>query len=351
VIDLPLSLLLALVAPTPTSTTPAPADERDGATSIDALVIDATVAELVALEAAVRLRIGECPVTRSDRARKPRPGELFAYLEVEPGAGDRATLRLTLGDARAWVRMIDAPPADRTREIATTVGNLMAGIEIDAIAPDLRDVPLPVPLRPAVVPVAAPEVVPAKARPRASWALGVDATAVLELGPPAPTGFGAGGVALRGGARLPGGALLEAGIRGAWYARGPYTLTRLRLELAAGYALHRGRFALHTTAGATAEPWFVTSSGGLSPGDRRPTSALLGGVVRLSPQWQLGRGERRVHVGPFVEVAGSAVPGANGGVARLRQGTGADAIDVYRAGGLELAAGVAFGLWSPARRR
>ncbi len=350
-IDLPLSLLLVLVAPTPASTTPAPADERAGATSIDALVIDATVAELVALEAAVRLRIGECPVTRSDRARKPRAGELFAYLEVEPGAGDRTTLRLTLGDARAWVRMIDAPPADRTREIATTVGNLMAGIEIDAIAPDLRDVPLPVPLRPAVVPVPPPAVVATPAPPRAAWGLGLDAMAVLELGPPAPTGFGAGGVALRGGARLPSGALLEASIRGAWYARGPYTLTRLRLELAAGYALHRGRFALHTTAGATVEPWFVTSSGGLSPGDRRPTSALVGGTVRLSPQWRVGGGTRRVHLGPFVEVAGSAVPGANGGVARLREGTGADANDVYRAGGLELAAGVAFGLWSPARRR
>ena len=65
-----LSLLLASVAPSP-SPPDAPGTQVAAASEdrIDALIIDANVDDLVALEAAVRLRIGGCPVSRSDRAR------------------------------------------------------------------------------------------------------------------------------------------------------------------------------------------------------------------------------------------------------------------------------------------
>jgi hypothetical protein len=340
-----ISLLLASVAPSPPSPEAPGADVASVAEDrIDALVIDAKVDDLVALEAAVRLRIGVCPVSRSDRARPPRPGELFAYLEIEAGAGDRRTLRLTLGDARAWVRTIDAVPADRTREIATTVGNLFAGIEGEDLQPDLRDVPLPPPLRPAplVVTPAPPPPVP----PRYAWGLQLDGLVLAGLAPGDPL-LAIGGVSLRGGVRLRKGALVAVGLRAGARTNAGYTLTRLRIEIGGGWAWHRKAFALHMTGAATIEPWFVTTGGRVPDGsDRRPTGTLLGGVLRIAPMGRIAIGRRHLVVGPFVELGGSASP--TSGVARIHTAPDDGAL-AFRTGGLELAGGLTIGLWSDKR--
>lgn len=339
-IALELSLLLAFAepspSPSPTESVAPAVDER-----IDALVIDAKVDDLVALEAAVRLRIGACPVSRSDRARPPRQGELFAYLEVERGAGDRRTLRLTLGDARAWVRTIDAAPADRTREIATTVGNLFAGIEGEDLAPDLTDVPLPAPLVPTPVVVTPPPRPPPP--PRYAWGLQLDGVALGGLAPGDPL-FAAGGAAVRGGIRWRTGALVTFGVRAAGRANAGYALTRLRVDLGGGWAWHAGAFALHATGAATIEPWFVTT-GGRVPDDasRRPTGVLLGGVARLATMGRIAVGRRHLVIGPFVELGGSALPSGIANIHTARQ----DGALAFRLGGLELAGGLTLGLWSP----
>lgn len=347
---LELIVLLAIAAPAATPAVDRPPGVEASSRPIDALVIDASIGDLVALEAAIRLRLADTPVTRSDRARQPRAGELFAYLEVEPQAGERSTLRLTLGDARAWVRTIESPASDRTREIATTVGNLLAGIELDSIAPDLLDVPLPMPLQRSTAAVVRPPVAskPRPAPPRLAWGLGGDAVVVLGLGPPPPAGVAAGGFALRSAVRWRRGALVVAGLRAGMRHRDDFTITRLRLDVGGGYAWHRGAFALHTTAAITAEPWFVTSSGAVPDGGRRPVSALVGAAVRIAPGWRVAVGRRHLGLMPFVELAGSAVPGRGGGVARVRTGTADDPVDVFRAGGLELAAGLSVVVWTPA---
>lgn len=340
-----LSLLLAVAGPAPPSTPNAtPASAPRSTSAIDALVIDARVDDLVALEAAVRLRVGACPVSRSDRARQPRQGELFAYLEVQRDSDGRTTLRLTLGDARAWVRTIDAAPGDHTREIATTVGNLFAGIEGEDLAPDLRDVPLPPPLRPAAPPVVAPP--PRAPVPRYAWGLGGEGLVVAGLPPPGDALLAAGGVALRGGVRLRRGALVVAGVRAGMRSSVGHVLTRIRIDVGGGYAWHRGAFALHTTASAVVEPWFVTDGGAVPRGSgRRPVGTLLGGALRIAPLARIAMGKRHLAIGPFVELGGTAMPTA--GIARIVTSPETDGRVAFRAGGLELAAGLSIAVWSP----
>jgi hypothetical protein len=89
------------------------------------------------------------------------------------------------------------------------------------------------------------------------------------------------------------------------------------------------------------------------PVDRRPVSALLGGALRLEPVGRvpMSRG-RSVRIGPFVEVAGSAIPTSSGGVARLRtRGEDGELHDLFRAGGLEIAVGLVVGPWVPVPSR
>lgn len=332
----------------PAATDDAPASDN----AVDALILEATTADLVQLEAALGLRLAQTPVSRSDRARKPKPGELFAYLEVAPDAGDRVTLRLTLGDARAWVRPIDAPPVDRTREIATTVANLIAGIEADAIAPDLRDVPLPAPLQPTTTPEPQPVTTTTTPEPPAfEWGIGVEGGVLLAVGPPPPSGLAGGTVALRSAIRWRRGALLTFAARGGFDRARDYGMTRIRVDVGGGYAWHRSSFALHTTLAATIEPWFVTRGGAIGDGDPRPVGVLLGGELRIAPMWHRRVGARALMLGPFLTAGGSGLATGDGGVARLRASDGGPAFDLFRAGGLELGAGVTLALWSPSKRR
>jgi hypothetical protein len=333
----------------------APHDVDDGARkpAVDALIVDASTADLVALEAALGLRL-DIRISRSDRARKPRAGERFAYLEVAPEAGNRVTVRLTLADARAWVRAIDAPAVDRTREIATTVANLIAGIEVDAIAPDLRDVPLPPPLRTlAPAPVAPAPVAAAPSAPpppSLHWGFAVDGGVLVGVGPPAPTAIAGGTIAVRSGIRWRRGALFGAGLRAAFDRSAGSSMTRLRLDVGGGHAWHRRAFALHTTAAATLEPWFVTREGAIEAGAPRPVGLLAGGELRVAPMWRRTVGARTLVLGPFIALAGSGLVTGDGGVARIRAAGEGRVVDRFRAGGLELGAGMSIGLWSPRRR-
>lgn len=70
----------------------------------------------------------------------------------------------------------------------------------------------------------------------------------------------------------------------------------------------------------------------------------------LAPAWRrVGPRGRAFRLAPFVELAGSAIPARNGGVARLRVQDTSGTRELFRVGGLELALGLELGLWLPRR--
>ncbi|HWB75325.1 MAG TPA: hypothetical protein VG755_10220 [Nannocystaceae bacterium] len=316
---------------------------------VDAVVIAPEITDRAALEDALRLRIGDRPISDAAHARNPREGELFAYVEVT-AKGEQLVVRLVLSDARAYVRTIESAADLRAREIAATVANLVAGIEEDDLPPDERDVPLPPVLEPAP-PKPPPKPLAPKPLPRPRYELGiaVGGDATLAIGPPAPQGFAAAGGHARVDLRLRSGALVGVALRGAGDRNRGYGLTRIRLAIEGGYAWRRGAFELATTIGATVEPWVVTRGGHVPDvADRKPAHAALGGLVRVAPAWRrVGRRGRAFRLAPFVELAGSAIPAKNGGVARLREQAASGAHDLFRVGGLELTLGLELGAWIP----
>lgn len=319
---------------------------------IDALVIASDVPDRAALEDALRLRVGDRPISDALHARNPREGELFAYVEVKPKDAQSLVVRLVLSDARAYVRTLESPADLRAREIAATVANLVAGIEEDDLPPDERDVALPpvlelAPPEPPPQPIAPPPLPPAR------FDLGIvaGADAGLALGPPPPQGFAAAGAHARLDVRARNGALVAVALRGLGNRRFGYGLTRIRLAIEGGYAWRRGAFELMTTAGLTLEPWLVTRGGKLPDvAERKPVHVALGGLVRIAPAWRrVGPRGRAFRLAPFVELAGSAIPARNGGVARLRAQDTTGTRELFRVGGLELALGLELGVWLPRR--
>jgi hypothetical protein len=330
-----------------------PTVERTARVHIDAIVVDARIRDHVALEDALRVRLTDRPVSDSAHARAPAEDELFGYLEVESATAERASVRLLLSDGRAYARVIEAPESTRMRETAATIANLLAGIEEGAIAPTQEHVPLPAALRPvAVVRKPPPPRRSPPSPPRIEWGLVVGGAAVVAVGPPSPQGFAAAGGELRGEARWPRGPTVGLALRAAGNHADGYGLLRVRVAPSFGWAWRSSAFELHTIAMITVEPWALLQQGDV-PVDRRPVSALLGGALRLEPVGRvpMSRG-RSVRIGPFVEVAGSAIPTSSGGVARLRtREEDGELHDLFRAGGLEIAVGLVVGPWVPVPAR
>lgn len=331
-----------------------PIVERTARVHIDAIVVDARIADHAALEDALRIRLTDRPVSDSAHARAPAKDELFGYLEIESATAERASVRLLLSDGRAYVRMIEAPQATRAREIAATIANLLAGIEEGAIAPTQEHVPIPEALRPVeVTPKRPPPKRPPTAPPpRVEWGIAVGGAAIVAAGPPEPQGFAAGGGELRGEARWRRGPTVGLAVRAAGNRADGYGLLRVRISPTFGWAWRTGAFELHSMAMLSVEPWVLLQSGD-EPVDRKPVSALLGGALRFEPvgRVMLARG-RSVRIGPFVEVGGSAIPSASGGIARLRRRDDAGELhDLFRLGGLEIAVGLVVGPWVPVAAR
>jgi hypothetical protein len=327
-----------------------PAADTTPRVHIDAIVVDARIAAHGPLEDALRVRLTDRPVSDSTHARAPKKGELFAYLEIENATPERASVRLLLSDGRAYIRAIDAPESTRAREIAATIANLLAGIEEGAIAPTQEHVALPAALRPvAPPPEPAKPLPPRPLPPRPEWGLVLGGAASFAAGAPPPQGLAAAGGELRAEARWPRGPTLGVALRFAGLRAKGYGLVRIRVAPSFGWAWRRGNFELHSIAMITVEPWALLHDAAAV--DRRPVSALLGGAVRLEPVGRvpLARG-KSLRIGPFVEVAGSAIPSRTGGVARLRRRDDAGELeDLFRAGGLEIAAGLVIGPWIPVR--
>ncbi len=320
-----------------------PRAAKDG--RIDAIVLDAALPDVIDIAQALRARVGSRAVGSSDRARRPRPDELFAYVEVM-AQGPAATIRVLLSDGRAYYRALDGGEGSRAREIATIVGNLVAGIDEDSVAADEERVPVPTRLQAAAAKPreAPPPQLPPPRPPR--WTITGAGLVIAGVARPEPTGFAGAGGRIGFAHRSMRGVTLGASLRVAAGGRRGHALTRIRVAAEIGHLLQHRRFELATTFAVTAEPWVVTRAGAVANGARRPASALLGAALRIAPGVVIAaRRGGAIRLAPFVEVAGSAIPSSRGGIARVREDAGMGARDLFRVGGLELSAGVELGLW------
>lgn len=336
----------------PAATPPSPGDVATAPIArgrINGIVLDAQMPQLDEVERGLLLRIDGRGIVRSDRARPPRTGELFAYIELGHIESEAAELALILSDGRAYRRRILAPAAERPRELATSIANLVAAIEEDSVTPDALDVPLPEPLRTAPAPTSAPPPLPPSV-PRREWGLSMRGDVIAAVGAPSPQGLAAGGASMIATMRWRVGPTLGVGLRGAGLQRNGWGLARVRVDVTGGWNRRSGAFELALAAGLSVEPWLIVRNGAaLSLADTRRKAPLIGGVLRVAPRWsRLLAYERALVIGPVLELAGSAMPTRDGGVVRVRERVGTQTRDVFRLGGFEIIAGLELGLWMPA---
>jgi len=358
-------------------------EERSGPPAIDqaqgqpvaAVLLRTRGIDEAALLDALQLRSPQRALAVPPWPLKPRARyDLFAVATVVL-ARDALSVTVVLSDGRAYYRTLPSSGEGAPREAASTVANLLAAIEEDALPPDEQDVPLPPEQEPEpepepppdVAPEPEPEPPPKPARPSkpppstpppelevlAAGAVGV------ALGPPAPAGFAGGGAALGLELRLPAAAVLSLAVRSHGHRADGLTVVRTRVSAGAGVAWRRGRFELRSVVALDVEPWGVRRSGTRQPvaypdGEERRRGVQLGGHVRVVPALRVPVGPRAaLRVGPALELGGSVLA-QDAGVARLLVPTGEGAPSVVtRVGGLELTAGLELGgAWTlPAGRR
>ena len=319
-----------------------------------------------AVLAALRLRLPRLPIERHGGAAPTETPHL--YLQLTRAADDLGTIRVITSDGRAYERSFAVEIGQEVRVAASTAANLIFAVEQGAVAPDAEDVAIP---PPAVA--AAPEPPPPEPEPppvqtqtpgpkehdpkdmskRPHWelGLGLHATTVLGVGPPAyggPLAGGGGGLGLE--VRSPRGFAAALEARAIGQTEAGSGLGRLRVAVAAGYALRRKSFELPILVGLAIEPWWITRAGERAPllaaGDddvlARPP--LLGGFLRLSPGWRAQPSPRvGLRVGPRIELGGSFAIDDHDGARVVGL---ADAVGTprFRVGGLELSLGLELAL-------
>lgn len=327
--------------------------------------------------AALRLRLPRLPI---ERHGGPTPEQTpYVYLAIERTAADAGRLRAITSDGRAYERSFGIEIGQEVRVAASTAASLLFAIEEGVVAPDRKDVAIPEPIagppivepvaeppveepatepvtepvtEPIVEPIVAPIVEPAPVKPALArpWELAavLHGAALLGLGPPSFAGALAaagGGLGLE--LRSPRGAAAALELRGLGRSDGGLGLGRLRIGLAGGYTLRRGRFELPMLLGLAIEPWWTTRSGGSAPVfsgqaevSRRP---LLAGYLRLSPALRIGlkRGPLvGLRIGPRLELGGAFVVDDGAQVVGLKDTGGTER---FRLGGLELSLGLELG--------
>lgn len=331
-----------------------------------------------AVLAALRLRLPRLPI---ERHGGPPPTESpYVYLAIARTADTTGELRAITSDGRAYACTFNIEIGQEVRVAASTAASLVFSIEEGVVAPDRKDVaipeaapvepvgpgeppmpveappvaepPAPVVLRPAPVVVQrpAPSSTPAAA-PAGGWELAMAShgAALLGLGAPryadAFAGAG-GGLALE--LRSPRGAAAALELRGLGRSAAGLGVGRLRVALAGGYTLRRGRFELPMLLALAIEPWWTTRTGAAAPvfsgateASRRP---LIGGYLRLTPAVRIAvkRGPLvGVRIGPRVELGGAFVIDDGAQVVGLADTGGTPR---FRLGGLELSLGLEIAL-------
>ncbi|MDC0717504.1 hypothetical protein POL25_11405 [Nannocystis sp. bb15-2] len=311
-----------------------------------------------ALHEAIALRIsGVRLIVDTEGELSCGPGCTLARIERAAEEGLRISVRL--GDGRVFMRTLSATAAEPERAAATSLSHLLAAIADGTAEPEPPPEPKlvaaesPAPTStPQVCPPPPPPVV---ARPVAERS--EPASPRFELGPTVGlvTAFGVGRPAALAGSvgnggfvgvemRHRNGLLVGFEARGLGARADGLRLGRVRLSVALGHSLRRGRFELRTRAAFLVEPWWVgarTEAARLQSG-----SPLLGAALSLTPGLSLALApDLRVDIGLRVEAAMS-VHASDGAVVQLIAPSGAP---VFRLGGFELAAAAEIGVrWGQA---
>lgn len=361
-----LAVLGGAIEPSASAAT-SPAAATEGQQEFRAARVEIVGFAEVAVLAALRLRLPRLPI---ERHGGPTPEQSpYVYLAIERTTTDTGRLRAITSDGHAYERSFSIEIGQEVRVAASTAASLLFAIEEGVVAPDRKDVAIPEPISgpPIVEPVTEPPIVepttepiakppsvapmvepaPAPTRP---WELAatLHGAALLGLGPPSFAGaFAAAGGGLGLELRSPRGAAAALELRGLGRSDGGLGLGRLRIGLAGGYTLRRGRFELPMLLGLAIEPWWTTRSGGSAAVfsgqaevSRRP---LLAGYLRLSPALRIAvkRGPLvGLRIGPRFELGGAFVVDDGAQVVGLKDIGGTER---FRLGGLELSLGLELG--------
>ena len=347
-----LAVLGGAIEPSASAAT-SPAAATEGQQEFRAARVEIVGFAEAAVLAALRLRLPRLPIERHGGSTPEQSP--YVYLAIERTAADAGRLRAITSDGHAYERSFSIEIGQEVRVVASTAASLLFAIEEGVVAPDRKDVAIPEPIAgpPVVEPVAEPivepivEPVPAPARP---WELAavLHGAALLGLGPPSFAGaFAAAGGGLGLELRSPRGAAAALELRGLGRSDGGLGLGRLRIGLAGGYTLRRGRFELPMLLGLAIEPWWTTRSGGSAAVfsgqaevSRRP---LLAAYLRLSPALRIAvkRGPLvGLRIGPRLELGGAFVVDDGAQVVGLKDIGGTER---FRLGGLELSLGLELG--------
>ena len=341
-----LASLLALTLSGPPEEVPAP--------KVEAFVLDVESISRTEFGDALELRLPDRPqLAKGDLEARSQFG-LYGYVQIRPDRGTWVLALIVIDKpgakrGRAYYRDLDGEPDQIPRLAASTLANLVAGIEADTVRPDKEDVPIPVepPKEDDGPKDPPPEPPPGPPPPRPEGGLRIGGGVVLGVGPPSPMGLSAGGIDLGFALRGVQGGLFGIGVRGAGRGNTGFGLARFRVSVLGGYSYRKGMFELVVAGGLAAEPWFVQREGSREPirlagaGEQR-SSFLLGGFARVAPGFRKKFSDKTAFaLAPVIEIGGSAVPARNGGVARVREGDQT----LFRAGGLELWGGLELGFW------
>jgi hypothetical protein len=331
----------------------APADaSSESSTKITSIILVAGPLAYRELDDALRIRLPRLRTLPYEaRSFDDLQGEPYAYVELSeptapPGAID---ISVILADGRSYGRRLVPDETDPVRDTATMLANMIAAIEEERVQPIRDDVDIPRPVE-DTAPEDTPKTTPTPAS-RKRWSIGLTPSFGTVVGlAPTPVGtFGGGSIALDLAARAPIGAVVAVGAR--------YTtrdsdidirLSRVRILLAAGWALRHRSFELLALVGFSVEPWLLSSANGdPAVADDEPIGPLLGGLGRVSPGYLLQPKRTpnfAMRLGLFAELAGSAMPGYGAPRLVVVDGNGTQR-DIARFGGLELGTGVDATFW------
>ena len=323
-----------------------------------------------AVLAALRLRL---PRLAIERHGGPAPSDSpYVYLAIVRTADIAGSLRAITSDGRAYERNFAIKIGQEVRVAASTAASLLFSIEEGAVAPDRKDVAIPeapAPIEeppieeppapvdeptPVVIPATpvGPKIeVPASVSPAKPWELAalLYGSALFGLGPPhyadAFAGAGGGlGVELRS----PRGVAAALELRGLGRNNAGLGVGRLRIAVAGGYTLRRGRFELPMLLALAIEPWWTTQLGGsaaiFSGQTEASRSPLLGGYLRVTPALRIALKRGPIvglRIGPRLELGSAFVVDGGARIVGLADTTGAPR---FRLGGLELSIGLELAL-------